>query len=40
MEDTSSIEKYKTVQRVQAYDDMYDTESPQPHPYAILLLFI
>ena len=24
----------------QPYDDLYDTESPQPYPFAIPLLFI
>ena len=31
---------YKIVRGVQAYDDIYDTESPQPYPFAIPLSFI
>ena len=35
-----STEMYKIIHGVQAYDDMYDTESTQPYPFAVLLLFI
>ena len=34
------MEMYNTVCGVEAYDDMYGTESPQPYPYAIPLPFI
>ena len=37
---TQSTEMYKTVCRVQAYDNMCDIESPKPYPYAIPLLFV
>ena len=35
-----STEMYKNEHRVQAYDDMYDTEAPQPYLFVVLLLFV
>ena len=37
---TWSMEMCKNVGGVQAYDDMYDTKSPQPYPFVIPVLFI